>query len=40
MARRTKRRGSTKLGRCARSGRGKTRAQFKAHMKSCMRKGR
>lgn len=37
---RHKRRGSTKLGRCARSGRGKTRAQFKHHMKVCMRKGR
>jgi hypothetical protein len=38
MARR--RRGNTKLGRCAKSGRGLTRGKFKAHMKSCMRKRR
>lgn len=39
MAKRRKSRGGrTKLGRCAKSGKGLTRGKFKAHMKLCMRR--
>jgi hypothetical protein len=40
MAKRRKSRGGgrTKLGRCAKSGKGLTKGKFRAHMKSCMRR--
>lgn len=43
MARRKRRHsggGRTKLGRCAKSGKGLKGSKFRAHVRACMRKGR